>query len=424
MPSRAPRRTRAAAALLLALGLLSGVAGADEAELIQARRVAQVLSAEHPDGDLEGKLADLEPVPLDALLRIHVDRAVPAAWTADGVRLPLSAEQLAAVRGAFRSAPAGQRRASLQVFLEDGPSWRERGAALEMLRGGSAAEDLLLALRIASHDDPEGLVPGDVRGAFVSVLDEALTEEPSSLYVLRALYERAPDGLVAPIVRAMGKGEPRQGVSLFTTMLGRDAQVDPILLATIAERGPALPRPVDEVVLATVRAYLDSPRLDVVRLAVRAAGSLDDYDAIRELIGLLAHDDPNVRRAATRSLTQITRVHLGTRPESWTRWYEGELAWWEERSSTAFFEVAGYEPAVALQSLLEISRQRLYRDELVAGLAPALGRDEQQIVATVCRVLGTIGCAAAIPHLENVLETAGPAVRLAASRALEALEAR
>jgi hypothetical protein len=399
-------------ALLLWTAAFAGqpAAGAvrDDAALLRA-------FAEHEDAhDLRRRLVPLGADSLPLLFRIAVAGRLPA--TGDEIPAALGSQEHAVVREVLTILP----RRALVGFLEElsvqepTPPMRLEAQRLLSAMGGGDHVRLLARLTVGSRD--RVLTPA-LRSGFERALATILERDPLGFERLPALVREVPATLTASILRAMVADPDPEGTGHLADQLGFAPDLEVLILTGIADRGRQ-DWGQEEAVRDRVRRYLSQQDPLVLSAAARAAGRLEDDEAIPALVELLSHPEVRVREAGLQALQRITGLVLGSAPAAWSRWYAAELQFWDTVADSVLARLEREQGVEFVRAAGELMEHRLYRERTVEGLVRVLDRSDDLEVRLACQLLGSLGSPTALPALEECLRHDDPGVRQAAAASL------
>lgn len=319
----------------------------------------------------------------------------------------------------FQALPPGETLAFLARNVGEESAHAARRAAVLLYGEFGRAADCTRLLRVSHPPDPEEGCGSELERALAKVL----SRYPGPAHDALDTRLREVDPLLFPyIVRAVGAAGSPRGLGSLTRLLGLDPAVDDVVLLEIARLSESVSPPFDHSMVEEVRDYLDASDAGVRAAAASAAGALDDHEAVRSLVELVAEDEPEVRHAAQAALGQITGLAFRADHGIWTTWLSQELAWWEHDAESAFEGLESDDLARVFASIGAISRRRLYRHDLVRELVPLLEHPEARVRQLACIGLEQLGSVTAIPFLEAFRDDQDELVRQSVRSAIEHLE--
>jgi len=382
-----------------------------------AELLLRALAGQAPPA-LGEKLAKLGPEATPFLLRVLQKGGVPVAAKSESAQvLEIPPELAEVVLDALARSP---RDALLRLLLAaaEASDAAEREVALRVLGRIGTREHLEWMGRIASSTGASGTVPARLRAAFQEALGRVLERDSKAFEGLQDLYVHVPPGLVHPLIRAACRDANVRAVELCSALLGVRPEADLLLLTEMARLSEAVSDPIPRQARAKPRLYLLERDIDSLRAAAMLAGVLEDYEALPDLIRLLAHADPRMTQVARRALRRIAHQDLGSRRESWEAWYRAESEWWESNSVPIAEALRGRDAARTAAAVQELVRHRLLRDDAAHLLAEGLQRSERELVLMCCRALGQFRSSVAVTALEALRGHPDEDIRGAAETAL------
>ncbi|MEM7309304.1 MAG: hypothetical protein AAF682_21650 [Planctomycetota bacterium] len=364
------------------------------------------------------------PDAIPALALLLDEGWIAAEWRSDGgpgVRLTTGLDE--ALLAALAAQPLVELRAFLgaRAAAAPPPSEDQRRTALRVLARAGNAADVELLIELAAPPAEETGVPATRRRLLEQALGEVVARDPDAAWRVRERFARVDGSLLSSLVRGVAQAEADVALRALADLLTRRQTADPLLLAELGKVAERVSPPADELVLAAVRACLDSPPCAV--LAAQALGALEDCDSAAVLIELLEVEDPNVAAAAGGALERIFgRGPRGAR--AWREWHAAELRWWNKESVVCFRELRSTDAAEAASAIRRVAGHRIYRHELATALAHCLTRREPDLVRLACGALADVGSAAAVPALIEALSHVDPEISAAAHAALQRITGR
>jgi len=263
-----------------------------------------------------------------------------------------------------------------------------------------------------------------LRVAFADSLRRSLEREAIEVSHLRELFAGVVPGLRATLVEVMSDVPGAESGRSLAALLGRQPELDPLILSEIAGRERSSNPLDDEDLRTAVRSLLGSSDAMVLASAARASGILGDERAVEELVRIVAHDHSTVARNAADALWNITALGFGVDPERWARWYEEELDWWQQRSPEVLFALETAEGVEFTRAIVQGLERRLYRDRIAASLVLRLRDEDPDRVRLSCAALAQLGGGIALGELVECLDSTDEGVRKAAHSALIRLTGR
>lgn len=347
---------------------------------------------------LSGQLASLGQDALPALFEVLAERS----FAVEGTSYELSPSQREAVVRAVGRIPSRFLKAYIEELSDPAASVDLKQAAVEILGTHGGAGDLRSLIDVTETE------AGDVRErGLARELERSLArvlERDGRGYSLlgTAIYEAHPAAR-EPIVRAMGVARTAVAVDPLGGMLGAYPDVDLAILgqlARISARQRLIP---SRDTLERVRPYLSSEDVHVRCTAALVLGRFEDFESVPRLIELVDHKHQGLRSQALWSLRKISGLGLRPEAERWQMWYQRELEWWETSSDELFEELRSVNAAVAVQAVNEVTRRRLFRNEIADELTRALDHKDPRVALQACDALRQLASPSAVPALINCL---------------------
>lgn len=259
---------------------------------------------------------------------------------------------------------------------------------------------------------------------FQDTVRQRLVRTPREARALDDLLEEAHPRLVTAMIRAAGKAPSGETAAFLTRRLEEDSSFDLMLLAELGRITAALEVPCDPAVEFRVGLHLGSTDAALRREAALAAGRLALSELTPDLIELLGDGDPGVRANAAWALERLTGRSDPPDLARWRRWFASESDWWRTDAAQAFQHLREGSPYEVGAALRELAGHRLYRHESSEEITQVLSRDEPELVAQACAVLGTLRSGLAKEELIELLAHPEERLRMAAWQALKAITGR
>ena len=377
-------------------------------------------------GSLEGELRKIRPSPVPNLFAV-LDRREVLIPRPDGLAVShaLDEHEATILEEVLVTAPAPAVRAHLRVLDRDETPRRTKDLGVWLLGRMGDPRDLDLVGRLARPCATGEILRRESRTIFATALEGIVRRHSSALHYLTDLFEEVVPALRGAVVSAIEGAHDKSALRTLSRLLGRDPRMDGIVLAAITRRGEREALPVDEDIRHSVRAFLRSDDEGLELLAITAVGTLEDYDAVPELMDRVEHGDVNAMRTGFAALRRITRMTLRSDLDLWERWYAEESTWWDGKAARCFHLLDRGETRDIAFVINEISQRSLRRHELAAALLPCLDHPEPAIVVLACEALGGLGSPRALPDLVACLERAAdPEATAAAWKALRRISGR
>jgi HEAT repeat protein len=348
-----------------------------------------------------------------------------------GISPMLAEQERQALFDALKRMPVASR-ACLQQQCESNPPLEVRVKAIEVLGRIGDAMDLRLLLDFvrpkvsvaAPQASSEALIDElsfDLAFVLRDSLERILDRDARGYVQLEAQFAKVPASLRPLLVQAISSRESLAGLSVLARLLGDHAELDASLLTGISRCSSRLAPPFDSAVNDAVRRTLDASSPELLRDAAMASGRLEDSEAIPHLIGLLSHQDRDVRESAHWALCKISGLSFAADAKAWTPWLQAEQSWWQESAADLLSELESADRARALALVQQLARRRYPRHQLAAELTRGLAHPDATVRCLTCVALGQMQSRSAVAALLLRLEDSEDAVREQAHRALRAI---
>jgi HEAT repeat protein len=393
------RRGTFVACALLALAHVGGVAAGQNATASDVRNVLTLI----PTGGIEAdelaaqKLArmpaDAFPVLLDALESKQFGTDLGDGEEEE--RIVDRGRELTILE-AFRSAPPEAVRTCLRAEVKTTSTQGRRRAALSIYGAFGDAADLAVVMRLADAEIAADVLGDDFQEALASIL----RRDPDASRGVSGIIRSTSLALSIHLARAIGEAGSRESLPALRSLLEVRAELAELVLVQIERIASRNASPFPPDVIAAVRELLRSDDQAVAVAAVRAAGSLEDVAAVRELIELLDSRARRMRPTAHGALIRISGQRFHATRAMWSTWADAELAWWLDSSSTTLKRLNSSDPLIVIAAIQELVLHPLFRHELAAELASLAEHPDPRVSKLSCLALGQLGSAAAIPALD------------------------
>jgi len=407
----------------LLLACLHGVAPAQEGT---RNEVAGILEKTRDPLELRRALVFLGERAIEPLFEVWVAGGVPVEWQVGASRaLVLDESSRAVVISVFDALPEDTVRRFLEELAGRETPMDVRIRAVRLVGEIGDVRSLRLMASLATPLEADrGPIHRILRVAFADSLRRSLEREAIEVSHLRELFAGVVPGLRATLVEVMSDVPGAESGRSLAALLGRQPELDPLILSEIAGRERSSNPLDDEDLRTAVRSLLGSSDAMVLASAARASGILGDERAVEELVRIVAHDHSTVARNAADALWNITALGFGVDPERWARWYEEELDWWQQRSPEVLFALETAEGVEFTRAIVQGLERRLYRDRIAASLVLRLRDEDPDRVRLSCAALAQLGGGIALGELVECLDSTDEGVRKAAHSALIRLTGR
>ncbi|HRV80759.1 MAG TPA: HEAT repeat domain-containing protein, partial [Planctomycetota bacterium] len=158
--------------------------------------------------------------------------------------------------------------------------------------------------------------------------------------------------------------------------------------------------------------------------AAMCLGSMDDFESVESLIGLLQDEAKEVREYANLALRRLSGRGFAIDPVRWTAWHRGEQTWWQADGRDALQELKSFDQGKTLAAAFQLSQHRIFASEFVPELVGRLQEGSPEFQVSVCQALGQTGHRAAVPGLLRQLSSSNDRVKAAALIALRGITGR
>lgn len=369
---------------------------ASEGEIADVQEIAELLIGAGPEAGTQwlAELALRHPerewiFPEDAPLPIAVDA------------LDRLHEVTADVPGLF---------AQLWPTLEENQRQDVALVALDLLAHSGEAEDLDHAVLFATPPPPaEGEQPSlttyrSTGKKFAEVVTALLERSPRTMERVCNYYGRHHEWVSLYLLRGVAGTRSFDALRRLPRLLNIVRRLDEVVLTEIGNVARDIETPLDSGSVLRVRMFLSSSNMTERRQAAIAVGRLDDYEAVPDLIGLLADEESSVRTSAYWALREITAMTIHAEPTRWRLWFDDETGWWAEDSATILAELHSADNAEVCRAIGECAKKRLFRRELTPHLVTMLDHPDATVVRAACSAFFALKATDATPHMVPLLE--------------------
>lgn len=373
------------------------------------------------------RIARIGPAGLDACVALLCGEAEGpevAAGTMDGAIHPAAIEgQERILRSAIaRFAPAHQ----LECLIQRGA-----GAPLDVrlvlirLLGETthprAAQEIV---RLCQEIEEIHLHRDYVTGGIEAALSARIAANPLALTELRRYFSKQPLPLNALLVRAIAQVEGTPSLELLSDLLGRDEQLDPLLMSSLGRLTASGRMVLDDTVLRRARSAVGSERSEVRCAALELLGTQGDERDAEVLIENLECDDALTEQTARRALARMSGVDLGADKQPWSDWLDSESVWIANDYEATLFAIQSSGRSEALTALRALEHHPLVWRRCAEPLGAALeGTQDAERAAALVSTIVVCGARGALPSLIDELEREDSARRTRALAGLKALTA-
>jgi len=388
------------------------------------KRLVQLL--EPPDGqapDLEQGLIQLREPALETLFEIVALGGIPANRRTHGAGFePLSSSNLRLLHSHLNRVALGSLRGFLDGLERADEREKLRMLGVDVLAEEGTARDLGLIFRLATPaGSRDGLIKLSLRRSLEQALQVLGRRDDRLPQELGKIFGSLHEALQPSVVRVLSRLKSAEALGVLGSCLGVNSALDPYVMNAIAGAARDVPHPLQESLRRLVRGRLKSENQNLMYGAMAAAGALEDYDALPQLLDSLGSSEAQERLQAWRSLVAVTGLSYGEDPKSWRRWYEREQAWWRDTlPSLTGALVRGTDKQVRA-AIEHICASKMDRHRLSEELLQVLTNPNPQLVRLACVGLGRFRSRLAVPGLVRLLSGDDELVVESAHQALMAI---
>ena len=396
--------------------------GADHAPVVELL-VALGEDPERVAPSFANDLDALRPTRELVFLEIYGTQGVPAGWLggAEHVRT-LGRDELDEIWASLLRAGPARLREILAQLADLEPRVRFREIGVDLLGEFGGASDLRLLTRLAAPlQTGSEVLPRSLRTSFEKALYRVVEREPRSLSGLVDRFDEIHIGLQSSVVDALSRIGSEPALVAMASLLGRSPSMDSHVLVSIARLAGGLVLPIDAGATQRVRNYLGGSDERLTQMAVRAVGSLEDFESIPALLELYDAGGRDLREAVHRAMRSMTGVNLHLAQGAWPRWYEREMEWWSELRPDALRELRHGDVPAACKAISALARRCVHRHRLAESLLLAFERPERELHLLACEGLALLGSKVPVPRLVELLSHRDAEVANAAWEALKAI---
>ncbi len=294
-----------------------------------------------------------------------------------------------------------------------------RSTVLDILGAHGNASDIQSLLHWTIEGDSERRVPRVLRARFQAALTTILQRDEKAFAKTPELYRTANLSLVPGIVAALGSCRQAAAMTSLAEVLGSIPDADDLVLNELGHLAAKLREPIPEKAKDRVVFALRQANDSTISAAIFACGRLRCVSTIPSLIPMLHHEQSHLAKAAHVALQTISRRQLSNKAELWGPWYAEEVRWLEEDYARLLQQARHGLAGHATRALLEISKRRVFSDQLALDLLPCLQRPEKELIALTMSVMGHLQSYHAYEPMLELLATNQPLdIRKAAFDAL------
>ncbi|MDA1264990.1 MAG: HEAT repeat domain-containing protein [Planctomycetota bacterium] len=312
--------------------------------------------------------------------------------------------------------------ALVALRLEDyaaGPRVTAACVALDLLaeHADSTSFDLVLAL---AKPHPEHTLTDHrpVGKKLSSCVATLLQRDPRGYTRVASAYGNIQEWLDLYLLRGLGEVRSATSMRKLASLLRVKPAWDATVLLELGNVARHVDTPLDDSGARLVRMYLSSHNIEERKQAAITVGRLDDYEAVGDLIDLLADEDRSVRTNAYWALREITAMTINAEPRRWRNWFDDETGWWAEQAPDLLVYFRHQDSAEVCLAINECAKKRLFRRQLTPALLPMLRHREPTVVRATCSALFALRAADVAEEMILALDRPEPGVREHAHRML------
>lgn len=382
--------------------------------------VRSLLDSGTARGEALQKIVDLGPGAIPEVIDLLSGQGAPARLDQ---RLPgLSAGDDTFLRKVLAKWPEERLGSALLERIDDETTLDTRLWSMRLLAGVGGVRSLPMMLQLVEGVEPVHFRRKFVSGQVESALTEILTRDDAAYLSLEVDSASLSPELQQCVARALARMGGSRSVELILGMLGRDGDLDRVVLGELANLEGGAVHPIALTKLPAVRAFVTDDDAKKRELAVLALGRLHDADSFAEMLSILSQGDPVMARCALSSLQRMSGVQWPEDPELWSSWFEREQEWLANDAPRLAEVVRAGEVAAAASAGRELSAHPLFRKEVTEALRRGLEHTDPAVVAVCCGALERVSGIGATKDLIELLSPGrSDAVRTAAHEALVAM---
>jgi HEAT repeat protein len=234
------------------------------------------------------------------------------------------------------------------------------------------------------------------------------------------------DRPILPLVaRAIGKSGDARGLSALERMLGRDVELDLVVIEQITGLAPgAADWRVGEL-LELVRMRLNHEDWRVRRAVCAALGRCHDVESFEAIVHLLGDENRRVSASAMWALQAMSGLSWeDADSERWLGYYREQRERWQAARLELKARLDSGDSAEIAAALRELSRMKLFRHEAAQLVLPALSSSESGLVRMACQTLAALDSPQVLDELLGLLRSPDSGIRAEAAATLTALTGR
>ena len=306
--------------------------------------------------------------------------------------------------------------------------------ALGYARGDAALDIKLVIVRVLGTRSASSALPAifatldgvdavHFQRAFVqqsieSALAALLEQDPMRI---EGLEERCRPELLPSLARAAGSVRSTKTIDWLGRQLGRDDQLDLLLLRQLGHAGGGGRLAIPDEALRRMRDSLNQNSDERRRVAAVMLGELHDESVYDELVGLLDDEDVLLVGAARGALTKLVGRDLGPEVDAWYDWRVAQDAWYDQEAPAVYDQLFDDAPALASNAIAQLLSHPFFRHEAAAAVGERLAGSDGTLFTTACTALSLLGSSRGVGGLVEALDREDESQRETACAALHAL---
>ncbi|HPF12741.1 MAG: HEAT repeat domain-containing protein [Planctomycetes bacterium] len=304
---------------------------------------------------------------------------------------------------------------------EDGAG--DRVTALHVLATIGKAEDMPLALALGSA--PVGKLQRAIDFWFGKAVMGILVRDERGYASLAEAWEEAVSPTIeGTLLETLREVHTPESLELLMGRIQAAVDPNPAALTSLYRLAAELPVLPAGLSLTPIQRLLSHHAATIRAKAAMCLGSMDDFESVESLIGLLQDEAKEVREYANLALRRLSGRGFAIDPVRWTAWHRGEQTWWQADGRDALQELKSFDQGKTLAAAFQLSQHRIFASEFVPELVGRLQEGSPEFQVSVCQALGQTGHRAAVPGLLRQLSSSNDRVKAAALIALRGITGR
>lgn len=294
-----------------------------------------------------------------------------------------------------------------------------RLVAMRILGGTGDRRAVGTWVRLLERLEPVHLMRAYVQAPAEAALADVLRADSFAYRDLAESVDRIPPAMYPLIARAVGQAGRADGLDVLERLMGRDEELDLVVLDQVAEIGNGAPLWRLHHLVDAVRRHLDDDDWRMRRGAAVALARLHDVDSFPRLLELLEDDYRRVRQGALWGVQEMSEMRWSAEEvDRWQAWFDAQYTWWQANRDRLEEELRSRDPGHVLAAIKVLSERRLFRHEVAEMIATVVDHPRASIARTACTSLERLGSRRVVPPLVAALERSDESVREAATQAL------